>query len=311
MMKKTNNILVKNRLYILAVSGGSDSLFSLEKMRSEGYNLVVAHVNYKKRASSDYDEQIVKNCCQKHSLICEVYRVKSIPKGNFQDQARRIRYTFFQQLATKYHTKYIIVAHHFDDHLETYLLQKQRRSLVDYWGLPPRTKQQKYFILRPFLSFTKSQILRYLTQKKITYATDSTNQLPIYQRNIIRQKLNNLNPAEKSHLVQEIKQKNQQLKKIKSLVQQEKQRLIDQNNHSLLLESHPQFAPEIYLRLLYFWINQNTNGLLQQSKRKLLNEIYKQLFESQKKNLVFELRGKWQIVKSNGWAFLILKNNLY
>jgi bifunctional protein TilS/HprT len=65
-------------------------------------------------------------------LPCEVYHSKSIPKGNFQDQARQIRYTFFQQLAIKYQTKYIIVAHHFDDHLETYLLQKQRRSLVDY-----------------------------------------------------------------------------------------------------------------------------------------------------------------------------------
>ena len=127
-----NKLLIKNRMYIVGVSGGPDSMFSLEKMWSEGYNLVVAHVNYKKRASSDYDEQIVKNYCQKYSLLYEVYHSKNIPKGNFQAQARRIRYTFFQQLATKYQTKYIIVAHHFDDHLETYLLQKQRHSLVDY-----------------------------------------------------------------------------------------------------------------------------------------------------------------------------------
>jgi tRNA(Ile)-lysidine synthase len=48
-----NKLLVKNRLYILAVSGGPDSMFLLDKMRSEAYNLVLAHVNYKKRVDSD------------------------------------------------------------------------------------------------------------------------------------------------------------------------------------------------------------------------------------------------------------------
>lgn len=42
-------------------------------MRSGNYNFVVAHVNYKKRESSDYDEKLVRNYCQKYSLLCEVY----------------------------------------------------------------------------------------------------------------------------------------------------------------------------------------------------------------------------------------------
>jgi tRNA(Ile)-lysidine synthase TilS/MesJ len=41
-MKRSNNILAKNRLYILALSGGPDSMFLLEKMQLEEYNLVVA-----------------------------------------------------------------------------------------------------------------------------------------------------------------------------------------------------------------------------------------------------------------------------
>src|SRR5271166_4493509 len=104
-------------------------------MCSENYNFVVAHVNYKKRESSDYDEKLVGNYCQKYSLPCEVYQVKGSECNsisNFQDRARQIRYNFFQRLADKYQTKYVIVAHHRDDHLETYLLQKQRKSLVEY-----------------------------------------------------------------------------------------------------------------------------------------------------------------------------------
>ena len=136
-------ILDRNKLYILAVSGGPDSMFLLDKMRLEKFNLVVAHVNYKKRESSDYDEKLVKNYCQKHSLPYEVYQLQGSEYNsikNFQDKARRIRYDFCQELAQKYQTKYIVVAHHFDDHLETYLLQKQRKSLVEYWGLPAKTK---------------------------------------------------------------------------------------------------------------------------------------------------------------------------
>src|SRR5437763_9346486 len=123
MMRRSDNIdmLAKDRLYILAVSGGPDSMFLLDKMRLEGFNLVVAHVNYKKREDSDYDEKLVRNYCQKYALPCEVYQGKNFEYSsisNFQDRARKIRYDFFQKLADKYLTKYIIVAHHLDDHLE-------------------------------------------------------------------------------------------------------------------------------------------------------------------------------------------------
>lgn len=139
----TLNILAQNRLYIVAVSGGPDSMFLLDKMRLEGFNLVVVHVNYKKRESSDCDKNLVRNYCQKYSLPCEVYQTKDSEYGsisNFQDKARQIRYDFFQDLADKYQTKYIVVAHHLNDHLETYLLQKKRKSLVEHWGLPTKTK---------------------------------------------------------------------------------------------------------------------------------------------------------------------------
>lgn len=130
-----NKTLVESKLYVVGVSGGPDSLFLLDRMRNSGYNLVVAHVNYKKRPESNQEEKLVKNYCQKYSLPFEIYQVKSSEynsKSNFQAQARQIRYNFFQKLADQYQTKYIVVAHHFDDHLETYLLQNQRKSLVDY-----------------------------------------------------------------------------------------------------------------------------------------------------------------------------------
>ncbi|CFW92838.1 tRNA(Ile)-lysidine synthase [endosymbiont DhMRE of Dentiscutata heterogama] len=310
-----SKILAKNKLYILAVSGGPDSLFLLEKMRLAGYNLVVAHINYHKRENSDYDEKIVKNYCQKYSLPCEIYQVQNSEYNsisNFQDRARQIRYNFFQELAAKYQTKYIVAAHHRDDHRETYLLQKQKKSLVEYWGLPARTKYGKCWILRPLLSLDKQQIYQYLIENKIDYATDTTNQLLIYQRNIIRQQLAHLNPEQKAQLDREIEKKNCELKEIKKVVQTAAKRLIICSpgmpgiSHSTLkLTKKNEYEPEIYLRLLYFWINRATDGILHQRKKKLLCEVYKQLFISPKANLIIELGNDFQIVKNAGQVRIV------
>ena len=305
-------ILAKNKLYILAVSGGPDSLFLLEKMRLGGYNLMAAHVNYKKRKNSDYDEKLVKDYCQKYSLSCEIYQVQNSEYNsvsNFQDRARQIRYNFFQKLATKYQTKYIVIAHHRDDHRETYLLQKQKKSLAEYWGLPSRTKHGKYWILRPLLSLDKQQIYQYLTENKIDYAVDATNQLPIYQRNIIRQQLTNLSSEQKTLLDREIEKKNQELKKIKKTMRTAAKHLIISRS-TLKLAKKNEYEPEIYLRLLYFWINRSTDGILHKRKKKLLHEVYKQLFISPKADLIIELGNNFQIVKNAGQARIVSNKNI-
>lgn len=281
-------------------------MFLLDNMRQLGHNFVVAHVNYKKRKDSKLDEKIVRNYCQNYSLNFEVKSVKETDyssKINFQAQARKIRYDFFQELAAKYQTKYIALAHHCDDHLETYLLQKQRNSLVDYWGLPKKTKFGKFFILRPLLSLDKAQIYSYLSEKKIDYATDFTNQLPIYQRNVIRQRLNNLSTKEKKKLKEEIKKKNKDLKEIKKNTKKIIQDSVV-SRYTFKLDKNLEFSPEVYFRSLYYWINQVTNGLIQQKKKQLLKEIYKQLFISKKNNLVIELGENFRIIKGNKQALI-------
>lgn len=153
-------------------------------------------------------------------------------------------------MAQKYQTEYIVVAHHQDDHCETYLLQKNRKNLVDYWGLPFITQQGKFKILRPLLSFNKKQIINYLTEKKISYALDVTNQLPIYQRNILRPQVENLSLLEKDNLLREIQAKNRELKKIKSLVNEQKKKFI-LSQSVFCINKVDNYSSEIYLRLLY------------------------------------------------------------
>jgi len=75
--------------------------------------------------------------------------------------------------------------------------------------------------LRPLLRLSKEKIFQYLHQNNIPYAIDKTNYLPIYQRNIIRQKLLRYFPLEKKELLKEIKQKNQELRKTKLLLKEQ------------------------------------------------------------------------------------------
>jgi len=117
--------------------------------------------------------------------------------------------------------------------------------------LPAKTKQGKYWITRPLLSLNKQQICHHLAQNKINYALDITNQLPIYQRNIVRKKLDNLSKEEKKLLGKEIKEKNQELRKIKKLTKIATKQLII-SPLVLKLDKGNEYSPEVYLRLLYF-----------------------------------------------------------
>jgi len=57
-------ILNQQHFYVLAVSGGPDSMFLLDNLRQKRYKLIVAHVNYHKRKESDRDEELVKEYCR-------------------------------------------------------------------------------------------------------------------------------------------------------------------------------------------------------------------------------------------------------
>jgi len=69
-------------MYLLAVSGGPDSMFLLNEYHRR--HIVVAHVNYNSRKTSKRDEQIVRDYCEYHNIKLEVLNVKEKPKGNFE-----------------------------------------------------------------------------------------------------------------------------------------------------------------------------------------------------------------------------------
>lgn len=187
-----NELINKGDTVIVGASGGPDSQFMiyiLNKFRKVlGFDLVLAHLNHLHRDQADKDEDLVRKTAEKLGL--EFYsRSRSMDdlakelKISPEDAGRRLRYEFFNDLAKKYPTSKIAVAHNKDDQAETVLMRIIRGTGLDgLRAMDYRTGN----IIRPILDIKKSQILEYLDKNNIPYAIDHTNFENDYTRNKIR-----------------------------------------------------------------------------------------------------------------------------
>lgn len=185
-----NNNVKNNDTVVVACSYGPDSMALLNILANDklkNLKIIVAHVNHNVRQESKIEEENLKKYCLKNNLIFESMKIKKINNNNFEMEARKIRYNFFEKLVKKYHAKILFTAHHGDDLIETILMRLNRGStLKGYKGIELITNKKDYQIMRPLLYTTKKEILDYLEKNKILYAIDYTNFDDIHTRNRFR-----------------------------------------------------------------------------------------------------------------------------
>ena len=184
------SILKENDTVVIGVSGGPDSMCLLsfldEKIIGVKLNIIVAHVNHNVRIESASEEEFVKEFATSKKYIFESLKLPKI-EGNFEAEARKLRYRFFEKLVDKYNAKYLFTAHHGDDLVETIIMRLIRgSSFKGYHGIDLITKVKNYYLVRPLLYMNKKEILAYLDSKKISYCLDKTNDLNFNTRNRIR-----------------------------------------------------------------------------------------------------------------------------
>ena len=211
--------------YLVAVSGGPDSMALLSMLTKLNYKLVICHVNYHKRKESNFEECKVKEYAKVHNLPCEVLDTTNMNiEGNFQAWARKIRYEFFKEQYDKYAAKGLFIAHQKDDLLETYIMQKRRHNIVSYFGIKDETEILGMQILRPLLDFRKQELEDYCIEHHVFYSIDSSNLSNDYTRNKIRHEIvSKMNEEQIDKMVEEINSRNQELeihfKKSKELLE--------------------------------------------------------------------------------------------
>jgi len=202
----------KNETLLLACSFGPDSMALLNMLVEEGYKPVVCHVNYHRRPESDFEQSGLEQYCLNHDLELDVLDTTGMkPTGNFQAWARNVRYRFFQKRYREYHAGGLLVGHQQDDHIETYLMQKARKTRLISYGLLPKTELFDMVIYRPLLDFSKASLKTYCDQKMVPYSIDSSNLTDHYQRNRIRHSIvEKMDQEKRNVLIEEITKMNQQ-----------------------------------------------------------------------------------------------------
>ncbi|MFB1019667.1 MAG: tRNA lysidine(34) synthetase TilS, partial [Flavobacteriales bacterium] len=170
-------------------SGGVDSMCLANALLKVGAKFEVAHVNFQLRGEdSQADAKNVQDWCEANSVV---YHMNQLPaeeeatrKGDgIQDAARRLRYTWFEDLRTERGAACVAVAHHMKDQTETLLIQLLRGvSPSSLGGMSPRNVN----VIRPFLSWSQEEIEEWVALDRVPYREDKSNQSPKYLRNRIR-----------------------------------------------------------------------------------------------------------------------------
>ena len=205
-------------LYVIAVSGGVDSMVLLDllvrqaksqkpkaksrgiQLSANGLQLVVAHFNHGIRDDAAEDEELVDKAAKKLGLVFELGHGK-LGAAASEDQARKARYGFLEEVRAKHKAKAIITAHHQDDMIETAFINVLRGS--GRKGLTAIKDNPKIF--RPLINIPKKELVEYAKAQKIAWRDDKTNQDPRYLRNYIRLELMpRLPDAQRRQLVKNI-----------------------------------------------------------------------------------------------------------
>ena len=288
--------------YIIGVSGGPDSMCLLFTLHSLGYDLIACNVNYNTRDVSKKEQDMVVSFCKENNIKYETISVKhSTLDRNFEGWARDKRYTFFRDIYIKYKANGLFIAHHKNDDLETYILQKNRNNIVRHWGLAPKTTILGMRVLRPFLSYSKKELLDECIKNNIPYSIDITNEMPICERNRVR--LDILNRYSEKEIEEFFKQKDldnlktqKQLEKIASLLTKSEWSLVE-------IENLYQIEK---IRFLYEIIARKIPSLANKMSRKRIEEYYRML-NSDKVNLYIDINEDYALCKSYG-RFKIITN---
>ena len=199
--QKVKSILKKyknNNTFVVAVSGGSDSLalVSIIKnlMQENKYKFFFAIVDHNLRKNSAAEALGVKRLLSKYDINLTILKNKKKIDKNIQKNAREIRYNLLEKFCKKKKAKSLIVAHHQDDQVETFLMRLSRGSGVE--GLSSMneiaTLKQGTSLIRPLLDFKKNELISITKHTFNKFFKDPSNKNRKFLRTNIRELKKNL-----------------------------------------------------------------------------------------------------------------------
>ena len=223
---RQQHLLQPDGRYLVALSGGADSVCLLLILKKLGYSVEAVHCNFHLRGEeADRDEHFCQILCAKqqiplHLVHFETREYAQLHKVSIEMAARQLRYRHFYQLCQDLLMDGICVAHHQDDVAETVLMNLIRGTgLKGLTGIRPHqafsfaienaseNEENKRFlhVFRPLLCVSRDEIEAFLKEIGQEYVTDSTNLMDDVVRNKMRLRvlplLNEINPKASENIV--------------------------------------------------------------------------------------------------------------
>ena len=198
----SEHLLRVDALYLVALSGGADSVALLLCLNELGYRVEAVHCNFHLRGEESLrDELFCEDLCQRvniplHKVHFDTQAYADLHKVSIEMAARELRYRYFFQLKEALGADGVCVGHHKEDSVETILINLVRGTgLSGLMGIRPRNHD----VIRPLLCVTRQEIEDYLHQHAVSFVTDSTNLIDDVVRNKIRlnvlPQLSEINPS--------------------------------------------------------------------------------------------------------------------
>ena len=176
--------------------------------------IIVAHVNYNLRKSSNRDQKIVEDFCNKNNIELRTLVIKKKPVGNLENWAREIRYKFFKEIYSEKECTRLMTGHHRDDFLETAIMQQESNRVPEFFGIKRKREIDGMNIVRPFINiYWKKEILADLEKAGVEFGVDETNKDLKLTRNRIRDDISKWPMKKKKSYVSWFRMSNRILKK--------------------------------------------------------------------------------------------------
>lgn len=273
--KLTNLDIRKTQKIAIATSGGSDSTALCFLCKQAGLNnstaIIVDH-KYRKNSTQEakqVKEYLVRKLGFKKNNVVILTNKKPIPKTGIEEFLRKVRYELIFDFCKKNKINKVLMAHHLDDQIETFLMRLERGAGLDgLTGMKEittyklQTTNYRLNIIRPLLSYTKEELTDILIKNKIKWWKDESNKNIKLTRNNIRASLEGFSdyPLIRKRLSGVI----ENIDRAKDFIEQEKiksaKKVIkkSKNKIDIDLNEYQKLHEEIRLRILRDLVKQNS-----------------------------------------------------
>ena len=258
--------LPSHTVFEVGLSGGLDSvvlLHLLHRMREfRRFDLRAIHVHHGLSTNADSWAKFCQDYCQRLNVALRVCRVNVEKQGKgLEAAARAARYQAFSDGMKKI----IVLAHHRNDQIETFMLSAVRGGGLRGMAAMPvwRDLNEEIQIWRPLLAFSRQELAGYAQQWRLSFVEDESNEDSGYLRNWMRNQAlpqwQQWIPNFERQICANIRLLQEDLQLLDELVESEYQRISPDGIFSISLWR--QCTPLLRRRLLWYFLRKQTESL--------------------------------------------------